>query len=227
MAFVSVSRSAEVERSSESFLPVAMQISKDLYEGLPVKQQQRFSRQPMLVNTNPIPFVKTASLTGSTYSKQSVVVSLGFLRLVNNLSHAKAIDRHAPGYFRQYIAQLANTTDEAVVPDLPNGSNPAYWSLTIINEKDGYFNQAIAGVLAVELAHDYPATATWERSLWSGIQNALECGYGTEGMQMLYDVIDTLPVRPAWAAHLLPESAQIPQVKYLLAKQERIFFHGR
>jgi len=218
------------------------QIGTDLYEMLPSKYRQQFYGQPVALDTNVMPFVKAIEFPKS--SLRLVVVSVGFLDLIHNVSHAKAIDRIEPGYFQKCIARLAQESDGMSVRALPGISNRTHWSTEVINEKESYFNQMLAGVVGIKLSHPYEryaqnttssmmpinqslAVTEWEKSVSIGVQSALDCGYGIEGLQTLCDAIDLMPNRPTWATDLLPANAKISRLKSQLAKQERIFFHGK
>jgi hypothetical protein len=61
----------------------------------------------------------------------------------------------------------------------------------------------------------------------AGIRNALDCGYGIEGVRALYDAIDKMQKRPDWTAYFLPRDAKVPKLKKDLEKAEAAFFQGR
>ena len=80
----------------------------------------------MALETDVQPFVKTVEYPDENEPLRLVFVSVGFIDLMNNIAHAKAIDRIEPGYFQRYLVSLANESGEFSLKDLPGISSQRY-----------------------------------------------------------------------------------------------------
>ena len=223
------------------------QIGKELYAALNPSVRKKIHSSPVALETDVRPFVKTVEYPDENEPLRLVFVSVGFIDLMNNLSHAKAIDRIEPGYFQRYLASLSHETGDFSLKELPGISDRRYWTDDILNDQQSNFNQMVGIVIAMELSHHYLghynkyssrlaetdnkepinrllSPAEWEKSLEMGIQNALDCGYGIDGVTVLYDAIEKMPQRPDWIEYFLPRDVKISKVKKTLKKAENIYF---
>jgi hypothetical protein len=177
-----------------------------------------------------------------------VSVSTGFVALLNHIAHAKAIDRIRPGYFRQYVADLAqeNADKNPAVPR--NLNDPRYWKDDVMVEQTSLFNQMIGITLAMNLTHHYLAhyhkyaaqmpegkwapinnlitPNEWAASVQCAALNSLDCALATEGGKALFDLIDQMPRRPAWTGYIVPQSVNIKKLNEQLSQYERDYFRG-
>ena len=228
----------------------ASRIGVELYGALNKKYRPLVHVQPVALETDVAPFVKTVEYPDENQPLRLVFISIGFIDLMNNLAHAKAIDKLQPGYFEKYVLSLSHETGEMSLKDLPDISNKKFWSEDVMNEQKSDFNQMVGMVVAIELSHHYlghfkkyadkaevngkaipmnnlVTTSEWEESMKAGVRNALECGYGIDGLKALYDAINKMPTRPAWAAFFLPENVKVSKLKSDLDKIEKDFFQGK
>jgi hypothetical protein len=228
----------------------ATRIGAELYGSLNSKYQKVVHSRPVALETDVAPFVKTVEYPDDKEPLRLVFISVGFIDLINNVSHAKAIDKIEPGYFQKYVVSLAQETGDISFAELPGISNKKYWSEDVLNEQKSNFNQMTGLLVAVELSHHYLGhfkkyesqleangktvpinnvltSAEWEQAMRAGLINALECGYGIDGLKALYDSIDKMPRRPAWTAYFIPETMKVAELKKQLEKAEAAFFRGQ
>ncbi len=228
-----------------------MKLGTDLYRALPPKQRDQVNVHPVSLETDVMPFVRTTEYPDESKPMRMVFISLGFVDLMNNVAHAKAINKTEKNYFERYLQTLARETGEMSLRDLPRISERKYWTVNMINEQASNFNQMVGMVLAIELSHHYlghfkkyadklsdekgipvPINTLltpeeWEASLKAGSRNALECGLGVDGLKALYEAMDKMPRRPFWTIYFLPDSVQVDRVSKTLEKYEKDYFQGR
>ncbi len=225
----------------------AGRIGKELRTALKPAFQSKVHTHPVALETDVRPFVKTVEYPDDKEPLRLVFISVGFIDLMNNIAHAKAIDRIEPGYFQKYLVSLADETGDFSLKDLPGTSDKRFWKEDILNDQQSSFNQMVGTVIAIEISHHYldqyklyadklsesdniePINnllkpSEWDASLKAGVQNALDCGYGIDGLKMFYDAIEKMPKRPNWVDYFLPEHAKVAKVKKDVQKVEDHFF---
>lgn len=224
------------------------QVGTDLYDNLKPKHQVGLSPSPIWVQEDEKPYVRPYLFESENEPTRVIYLSEGFVWFTHYLAHAIAIDKTEPGFLQGYLERIATASEDKLLPEPPQISARKYWSPDLINEQVSYFNQIIAGVCAIEMAHHYlghydkyagqlrdsvgnPSTmamacsaSQWESSMKLGAANALDCGYGFEGLKTLYDCIGTMPNRPRWTLYFLPPVVDIKKVKKDLDKIEAGFF---
>lgn len=224
----------------------------DLHKALKPEFKSKVHVKPINIETDVTPFVRLEELNDHDVPgpMACVFISAGFIDLVNNVAHAKAIDRVERRYFERYIQLLAKESGEKELRELPNLSNKRYWTQDVLNEQLSNFNQIVGEVVAIKLAHYYlghykkykgklvdanqqpvPINALltdkeWEEAVRYGVRNALDCGLGIDGVKALYDCIDRMQVRPAWTLFFLPEKVKVSKLRKDLDKIEKRFFAG-
>jgi hypothetical protein len=178
-----------------------------------------------------------------------VTVSTGFIDLINHIAHAKAIDRIQPGYFNQYVAQLAQESANKNPTSPANLDDPRYWTDAVMQDQVSLFNQMISITLALNLSHlyldhynkyaahipvgtpapinNFIALPEWKASIKCATQNSLDCALATEGAEALFDCIDQMPRRPAWAGYIVPEGVNIKKLNQQLSQLEHDYYFGR
>lgn len=228
-----------------------MKLGSDLYRALPPKYREQVHVQPVSLETDVMPFVRPIEYPDETRPLRMVFISVGFVDLMNNVAHAKAINKVEKGYFEKYLINLAQESGEMSLKEIPRISEKRFWSDQMINEQLSNFNQMVGMVLAIELSHHYLghyrkyadqlsdakgkpvpinsllSQAEWDESLKAGSHNALECGLGVQGLKALYEAMDKMPRRPAWTIYFIPESVRVDKVKKTLEQYENDYFHGR
>ena len=243
-------RAAEAP-SYESGYRAIMKLGSDLQKALPPKQRAQVHVQPVSLETDMMPFVRPIEYPDEIRPMRMVFISVGFVDLMNNVAHAKAINKVERGYFEKYLVSLAQETGEMSLRDLPRLSERRFWSEKMINEQLSNFNQMVGMVLAIELSHHYLghyrkyadklsdekgkavpintllSPAEWDESLKAGARNALECGLGVDGLKALYEAMDKMPLRPGWAIYFLPDAVRFDKVKRTLETYEKDYFQGR
>src|SRR5271168_3490432 len=105
-------------RAYPSGFSVALDRGGDLYEALPAKFGDQLAAQPVALQPQDRPQITPIASTDDNKVLHQVSISSGFIDLVNRLCHAKAIDRVEPGFFDQYVRNLAQVAgdDFAVQP---------------------------------------------------------------------------------------------------------------
>ncbi len=228
-------------------------MGKQLFRALPPKFKEQLHFQPVNLDSDSMPFIRTEELQLPDMNKpmRLVFVSVGFVGLVNYIGHAKAIDAKEKGFFLNYVMSLAKETGEKDLKELPKITNRAYWTDDMMNEQESSFNQIVGMVLAIELSHHYLGhfqkyaaqlkgpddtdvpinrlltPSEWDDSIKAGARDALECGYGVDGVIALYEAIDRMPERPAWTIYFLPPGVKSPKMKKDLKRIEDAFFAGK
>jgi hypothetical protein len=221
-----------------------------LQRNLPPEYRAQVHARPVNLEMDVMPFVRLEEMVNPNTSQKMacVFVSVGFVDLVNNVAHAKAIDRIEKGYFENYILSLSRENGQRQLQPLPRISDPRFWTDRMMNEQQSNFNQIVGGVIGSKLAHYYlghcqkyssqlgagdgkplPINAVltpkdWDDALQHGVNNALSCGYGVEGVEVFFDCIDKMPVRPAWTLYFLPATVKVATVNKELEKLEKKFF---
>jgi hypothetical protein len=49
----------------------------------------------------------------------------------------------------------------------------------------------------------------------------------TDGLRIMFEALDKMPTRPAWAAYIAPQNTDFKKLNKELARYEEDFFHGR
>ncbi len=230
---------------------MTLRIGRELSEALPPRLGEQLDPQVVTLQTEDLPLVIPVTVTEDNRVLRQVSLSAGFIDLVNHVSHAKAVDHIQPGYFDHYIKNLALicASNSSVPP--PNIVDPRFWTDDVMNDQISYFNQMIALAMAINLSHHYLGhytkyaprlagpndnpvpinslltPAEWAVSVKAGAVDALNCALSTEGIRALFDAIDRMPRRPAWAAYIIPPEVDIKKLNKQLEQYETDFFHGK
>jgi hypothetical protein len=230
---------------------IVIKIAGELYASLPAKYGAQLDAQTIALQPQELPVVAPVSTTDDNRVLRQVCLSAGFIDVVNHICHAKAIDRIEPGFFDHYVKIMAElyATNPAAAP--PNIVKPCFWSEDVMNDQISYFNQAIGLLTAINYSHHYlghyakysdringPGEAMtpineyltvkeWNHSVKAGAINALNCAFATDGPRALFEAIDRMPHRPAWAAYIVPPGLDIKKLNNDLVAYETEFFHGK
>jgi len=224
-------------------------LGNSLYRTLDPKYQKVLDPNPVQVENMDAPVITPIAMQDGDKTLGEVSISAGYIDLLNHLAHAKAIDRIEPGYFAKYALNLARQSGGDTLPDPPNMIDNRYWTLAVMNDQIGYFNQMIGLTLALNLSHHYLglynrhgsqmmagklvainnllAPEEWDASVKAATLNALNCALGTDGPKALFEAIDQMPRRPAWTTFIAPPTADLKKVNQQLKKYEDDFFHGK
>lgn len=230
---------------------VTQRLGSELYKSLKPALRAMVHTQPVFLDTDPAPSIRAVEYPGDARPLRAVFISAGFIDLVNNLAHAKAIETVEHGFFAKYVQRLAQENATNGLSDLPRLDDPKFWSGRIKNEQISSFNQMAGTAVAIELAHHYLGhvakykdkledtqgrsipinnlltTEEWDAAFRAGVRNALDAGYTTEGIKALYDAIRKMPQRPVWTVFFLPANLPVPKLAKDLKKIEERFFFGK
>jgi len=239
------------ERTYVPGFSMAMKLGGELHDALPQKFFDQVDTQAIALQPQDFPLISPVATSDENRVQRQVELSAGFIDLVNHLCHAKAIDKIQPGYFDQYVGILARAcaTDPAAPP--PPIVEPRFWSEDIVNEQLGYFNQMMGTMMAISMSHhylghyskyaarlagagdkigpinNYLTPAEWDVSVKAGALDALNCALSTDGLRVIFEALDKMPTRPAWAAYIAPQNIDLKKLNKELARYEEDFFHGR
>jgi hypothetical protein len=229
----------------------AIKLGGELCEALPQKFADQLNPDVIALQPQDAPVATPIAMTGDNKVIRQVILSAGFIDMVNHICHAKAVDRIAPGFFDQYVKNFARLSSADVSAPPPPIIEPRFWTDNIINDQLSYFNQMIGLVTAINMTHHYLGhftkystkmtaaagkitpinnfltSAEWDVSVKAGVLDALTCGLATEGPQALFDAISRMPVRPSWTAYIIPQQTDIAKLNKQLARYEDDFFHGK
>jgi hypothetical protein len=230
-----------------------VKLGVELHRALKPEYRPLVYVKPISVETDSVPFVRLEEYTDPSLPAPmaTIVISAGFIDLVNNVAHAKAIDRIDKGFFERYILSLAQESGQTELKPLPNIDDPRYWTFNMMNEQLSNFNQIVGEVVAVELAHYYlgqykkyaprltnaqgtktPINALltpeeWDAAVQAGVRHALDGGLGIDGVKALYDGINRMPKRPAWTLYFLPDNVKVSRLKKDLQKIEEKYLRNQ
>jgi hypothetical protein len=229
---------------------VAIKLGGELYEALPPKFADQLNAQTITLQPQDMPLVSPIATTEENRVVRQVSLSAGLIDLLNHICHAKAIDRVQPGFFDQYVKNLARLSPGDILAPPPI-VEPRFWTEDIINDQLSYFNQMIGLLTAINLAHHYLGhyakysakmtgaggqltpinnfltPAEWDVSVKAGVIDALNCALATEGPRALFDAVDRMPTRPPWTAYIIPQQTDIKKLNKQLVHYEDLFFHGK
>lgn len=229
-----------------------MKLGKDIYRFLAPGEQEIISSQPISIETDVTPFVRLLFLEYPDQPKpiRGVWISAGFIDLVNNVAHAKAIDQIQRGYFARYIELLSQENGQLSLKPLPNDANPAFWSEDMLNEQLSNFNSIVGTVVGIKIAqhclgyfdkyrgqisgpngvekpiNNLLTPKEWEECFARGVRCALEAGCTIEGVIPFFEAFDKMKTRPAWATYFLPDNAKFSKLKKEMEKIQRKFLDG-
>ena len=224
-----------------------IRVGDQLFQALDEKKRKDIAPHPVALETELKPYVRSGEFSHDGKSLKVVYISAGFMELIRNIAHAKAIDAVEPGYFQKYVTLLSG--DKAGVPALIGADDARFKTEGILGKRQDYYGQMISMVMGIELSHHYlgnykkyagkladqPGNPTplnslitkseWEKAVDAGSDNALNAGYSTEGVRALYDAIEKMPTRPTWTTYFLPATAKVERLTARLAKGEKKFFN--
>lgn len=227
-----------------------MKLGKDIYNALKPAERNLVSPQPISIETDVTPFARLLFYPDEPKPIRGVWISAGFIDLVNNVAHAKAIDLKQKGYFARYIDILSRETGETSLQPLPNDTNPQYWTDDMLNEQLSNFNAIVGTVVGIKLAHHYLGQydkykdqlvdangnvrpindlltpKEWEEAFAKGVRNALDAGCTVEGVTPFFEAFDKMKVRPPWAVYFMPSHVKFAKMKKEMEKIQRKFFAG-
>jgi hypothetical protein len=216
-----------------------MKLGKDLHAALKPEQREMIVEQPISIETNATPFATLLSVDEKPKPVRGVWISAGMIDLLNHVSHAAAIDRLERKYFERYIEALAERNE---VTPLPNANKSRYWTKEVLNEQQSNFNSIVGFVVGTKLANHYLGhyekykdrleeapinnlltQAEWEAAARAGMSNAVRAGCMIEGVVPLFEALDKMKKRPAWAAHFLPGGVQFSAMRRELEQMQKRF----
>jgi len=227
---------------------MAVKIGNELYETLDPRCQRNISPQTISTEQTDAPEIAPIRQADANAMPCQVLISTGFVDLLNHIAHAKAIDRIQPGFLQQYAASLARESGGQDPSQPPEITDPRYWTDAVMNDQQSYFNQMIGLTVAINLSHHYLghyqkyagqmlagkpapinnfiAASEWDASVKAAALNSLDCAFATEGAKALFEAIDAMPRRPAWTGFIAPLNTDLKKLNQQLTKYETAYFHG-
>jgi hypothetical protein len=222
-------------------------LGRDIYSLLEPGEKAIISAQPISLDSSQKPFVRLLYYRDGSETLRGVWVSQGYIDLVNQLAHAKAIDRKRKGYFAEYLKQLEAAGES--IPPLPDRNNPAFWTDGLLNEQLSNFNSIMGIVVGINLAQHYLgfyekyqkelkaedndgaplnkviSAEDWKRSYERGLNNAMLASCMTEGYLPICEGINQMKRRPVWANHFFPETIKFESMRKGMTKLQRKFLN--
>jgi hypothetical protein len=220
-------------------------LGRDIYGSLEGAEKAMIHPQPISLDTSRKPFVRLLHYTDGSETVRGVWVSQGFIDLVNQLAHAKAIDKKRKGYFAAYLKLLEMCGDP--IPPLPDRDNPTYWTEGLLNEQFSNFNSIMGIVVGINLAEHYLGlyekyekeikaeendapplnklikADEWERAYRRGLNNAMLASCMTEGYLPVCEGLSHMKQRPIWANYFLPDGIRFESMRKDMVKLQRKF----
>ncbi len=224
-----------------------VRLASDLHQALDAKQRRSFQSVPVLLTESRIPSLQPCERSTGPNKFYGVSISSGFIEFANALTHAMALDEVRRGYFKGFLNSLAEGDGSGALAllDLTHAQS---WSFDVMNHQMSRFNQIMGTLVAIDMAHHYlghyskyaaqlaqngqpinnlVTPAEWRKAVLRGSHNALQCALGIDGLKELFDTIDKLPARPAWAIQVAAPRADLAKIRKELDKLEEYFFAGR
>lgn len=222
-------------------------LGRDIYNSLEASEKALIHSQPISLDTSRKPFVRLLRYHDGAEIIRGVWISQGFIDLVNQLAHAKAIDKKRRGYFNSYVRLLENS--EETIPALPDRENPSFWTEAMLNEQFSNFNSIVGIVVGITLAEHYYGlyekyedkikkdenevvslnkflTADeWERCCRRGLHNAMMASCMTEGYLPLCEALSNMKRRPTWANYFYPDRVRYASMRRDMVKLQRQFLN--
>jgi len=252
--FIATAMSAlagDPSRTYPSGFSVVLDRGDELYQVLPPKLSDKLAEKPIALQPQDVPRIMPITSVDNNKVLRQISISSGFVDLVNRLCHAKAIDRVESGFFDQYVHNLAQAAGDDFAVRPPPIVDDRFWKDEVINEQQGYFNQMIGWMEAINLSHhclghfdkygpkmagpgnktipinDLLSLAEWEATVKFAATDALHCNLATDGPRALFDAIDKMPKRPSWSEVIVPTNVDLKQLNKELVQYEADFFHGK
>jgi hypothetical protein len=244
--------SVGADRAYTPGFSMALKLGGDLHDALPQKFFDQLDPLPIALQPQDLPVICPVAVKADKRLQRQVELSAGFIDLVNRLCHAKAIEKVQPGFFNQYVANLARIAAVDASAPAPPIVEPRYWTEDILNDQLSTFNQMMGMMMAINMAHHYLGhydrygaklngpgnkllpinnfltASEWDASVKAGALDALNCALSTEGLRVIFEALDKMPVRPSWADYIAPHFiTDFKKLNKDLAKYEEDFFHGR
>ena len=222
-------------------------LGHDIYHGLEPAEKAIIHAQPISLDTSRKPFIRLLYMKDGSETVRGVWVSQGMIDLVNQLAHAKAIDKNRRGYFKSYLKLLEGSGQS--IPPLPDRENPAYWTETLLNEQLSNFNSIIGILVGINLAQHYLGLpekyenelkaeetddiplnkritpAEWQQSYRRGLNNAMLASCMTEGYLPICEGLSQMKHRPSWANYFYPEGTRFEAMRKDMVKLQRKFLN--
>ena len=226
-------------------------LAKDLYGALTPSQRNLIDGDIVVLQKEVMPYVRPGEFSADARPKLVVVVSEGFVDLVNNLSYAAANNLFQKGCLEKYVCTLAQEAGDKKLTGFPALSQRDLWSLRITNEQLTRFNQMAGTLVAIDMAHHYLghykkyksqligkngasvpinsviSLSEWNDALMAGAKNALECSLGVDGIKSFFECINKMPQRPLWTEYFLLPKANVRKVNSQLTRLEKSYFAQR
>lgn len=234
-------------RAYNSDFSVVLDQGGALYDALPQKYGNQLASHPVTLQPQDFPQITPICSAADSKVMKQVSISAGFVSLINHLAHAKAIDHVQPGFFDQYVQNLARlTATDASVPP-PDIVDANFWKDDIMNDQSSYFNQMVGYMIAINLSHHYLghfdkyaaqmtgpgnklvpindllSPAEWEASVRAAAVDSLTCALATDGASTLFQAIDEMPQRPSWTDSILPKTVNVKKLNEKLADYQAAF----
>ena len=235
------------------------QLGIEIVKNLTPAQRDQLAPDPVVVQSENKPFLLNRSAVDPADPKPRGVVwiSMGFIDLVNNLAHAKAIEKIEKGFFEKYVLSLAQESGEQGIKELQGITDDKYWTDDVMNDQLGFFNQIAGTTIAVKLAHHYmghfhkyvpkmfeggdqtkPQKAPlnsfitadeWTVAMKAGTRNALDSVASVEGIGLLLEALEKMPQRPEWTRCFIPDKdvVKLSKIRKDLKKMEADFYKGK
>lgn len=233
-------------RAYDNTSATVTKISGELHQALDAGKRRQLRAEPKFLTELKTPCI--APIADTKTPANAIVLSSGFVDLLNHLSHAKALDESVSGYFDQYVRSLSEDSSTPLEVVGKSLSNEQVWNFDTMNHQVSIFNQMTGTLLAIEMAHHYlghskrhganasadghapePFTEKvsekeWREAVLKGARNSLDCGLGVDGFRAILTAVEKMPSRPKWSACLVHPKADTSKLNRELEKLEKDYF---
>lgn len=243
--------SSSKERSYKTGYSSVLRLGRDIHAALKDEHREKIAPQPISIETSDKPFARPMFLQDGEKEVRGVWISAGFIDLVNQVAHAKAIATQDKNYFRSYAMGLEQETGDLPLRTLPDIDEARNWRDEVLNEQQTNFNSIMGMVVGMKLANHYLghydkyaeklegkdgreeainnllSEKEWMEAFTHGVRNAVRAGCMTEGVVPLLEALDRMKVRPPWAAAFLPDDVKFSSMRKDLESVQRRFLENK
>lgn len=215
----------------------------DLLDMLPREKREKLLPNPIRIVNDSTVRVTLNSVWESSVPRGEVILSTGFIRLINELAYAMVLNERAKGTFSRSILDL-----DSVGAAWDRGR---FEDVHFMNAHLTRCNEIAGEVLAIHLSHLYlgiyekhrVALASerrrtphlhhvitpddWETVVRPAIYHALSMASGPKTLRELLRSMDRADARPEWSVFFLPDWVDAKRLSRRLRRIEGDFFAGK
>ncbi len=231
-------------------ISVCRLLLQEVRDALPDKWAAMLRTNRVTLENTDEPFIRPIVSTGGGETVDGISISAGFIYFLNQLSHAKAIDKIEPGFLDQYVESWSRAAILDPAAPLPPITEERFWTTDVLEGQLAYFNQMMGAMIAINMSHlylghyakyatsltgadgkflpinDFLTPTEWNVSIKVGTLSSLNLALDSDGLRTIIYALDKMHPRPAWADYISPPNTDLKKLNETLAMLEDEFFYG-